>query len=159
MNKNLPTENLLQSIKQDFYELHSLQSRFHQDRRALLYAITWPAAWLDERALQMPPQRYQSLLQQRLQDIKSHGDPKRYRQYFPRYLLKSIQDWFKWHGEDLYFELKHIRNFLPQIEESLRAHTTQPPHCIVSPLARAHAVLAVHYSRKKHNDPKQMTLF
>jgi len=57
----------------------------------LLYAITWPATWLNRRGLPITPQAYENLLTQRLDDIAHHGDPKRYRAYFPRYLLKAIQ--------------------------------------------------------------------
>ena len=55
----------------------------------LLYALTWPAAWLDSRALRMHRQDYQRML---IVQITRHGDPERYRAYFPKYLLKCLQD-------------------------------------------------------------------
>ena len=157
----LPTEAILQHIKQNFYDPHSLQKRFYTDRRMLLYTITWPASWLSERGLSVTPQRYQDLLHQRLDAIAKHGNPKRYNPYFPRYLLKSIQDWFAWHGDDLYFELKHIRNSLSKIEDILQNMRTQNTEDIVTPMARAHAVLASQYQRKKlqPEPPNQLTLF
>jgi len=160
MNKELPTDALLAHIKQRFYDPHSPPKRFFQDQRMLLYAITWPAAWLDQRALRIAPKRYESLLLQRLEDIVTHGDPARYTPCFPRYLLKSLQDWFTWHGEDLYDELKHIRNALPELETLLRyTHSHQNSEDIVAPMARAHAVLNSQYRRNKQTTHKQLSIF
>lgn len=61
-NKPLPTEALLDQIKTRFYRSNALQKRFYQDRRMLLYALTWPAKWLDRRALPITSQAYQNLL-------------------------------------------------------------------------------------------------
>jgi hypothetical protein len=159
MNNTLPTHQLLAHIKQHFYPPDPTDKHFHQDQRILLYALTWPAAWLDARALRLPPQRYETLIMQRLDAIVLHGDPAHYQQYFPRYLLKTLQDWFAWHGEDLYHELKHIRNCLPDIETLLQTRPTQTTHDTVAPLARAHAVLAIQYHRKKQAQPTQLKLF
>jgi len=159
MDNTLPTERLLAHIKKRFYDPHNPPERYHQDQRMLLYAITWPASWLDERALRIAPKRYENLLLQRLDAIAKHGDPARYCPCFPRYLLKTLQDWFAWHGEDLYDELKHIRNALPDLEKLLRAPPAQSPEDIVTPMARAHAVLNSQYRRKKTTEPKQLTLF
>ena len=157
-NKPLPTEALLDQIKTRFYRSNALQKRFYQDRRMLLYALTWPAKWLDRRALPITSQAYQKLLSDRLEDIATHGDPKRYQNYFPRYLLKTIQDWFAHHGEALYEELKHVRNQLCDIEVLLRPHPNQSARDVVTPIAQAHAVLAVHNRRKKHSDLTQLKL-
>lgn len=108
--------------------LHTLRLRFyarrpadyHRDRSRLLHALTWPATWLDERGLTCSPQRYRALLDERLYAIGAHGDAVRYSAYFPSYLLKCLQDWFARHGDDLYCELKHIRNALDQLLASAR---------------------------------------
>ena len=159
MNDPLPTEPILAHIKQHFYDPHLPPQRYYQDQRMLLYAITWPACWLDQRALRIAPRRYEDLLLQRLADIATHGDPARYQPCFPRYLLKALQDWFAWHGEDLYDELKHIRNALPDLAEILRSPPNPTAQDIVTPMARAHAVLNSHYRRKNQPQPKQLTLF
>ena len=124
----------------------------------LLYTVTWPATWLDKRGLPITSQAYQKLLTQRLDDIAKHGDPKRYQTYFPRYLLKTIQDWFAHHGEELYEELKHVRNQLCDIDAILRKQPTQNAEDIVAPIAQAHAVLAVQNRRKKQPEAKQLNL-
>lgn len=159
MNKPLPTDALLESIKQRFYDGHPIQQHFHRDRRMLLHALTWPAAWLDQRALLMSHTRYESILRQRLNDIARHGDPATYQVYFPRYLLKAIQDWFAWHGEDLYNELKHIRNRLLNFDLLLLAIQTKPAPDVVTPMAQVHAILNERHCRKKRPEPKQLTLF
>jgi hypothetical protein len=79
MHKNtLPTEKILAQIKQRFYGSHSSEKRFYQDRRMLLYTVTWPATWLDRRGLPITSQAYQELLIERLGDIAKHGDPQCY---------------------------------------------------------------------------------
>jgi hypothetical protein len=103
-------ETLLATVRRRFYPNAAAARSFHRDRRTLAYALSWPAAWLDQRGLSCTQERYQNLVLERLEAIAAHGDPERYGAYFPAYLLKTIQDWFTWHGEDLYNELKHARN-------------------------------------------------
>ena len=158
MNNTLPTDRLLAQIKQRFYAPDSSNKRFHQDRRMLLYALTWPAGWMDRRGLPMSSQTYEKLLTERLDDIATHGQPERYRQYFPRYLLKCIQDWFAHHGEDLYQELKHVRNQLYGIEALMRQQPQQSADDVVTPIAAAHAVLARQNHRKKQPEARQLKL-
>ncbi|MCC5807752.1 MAG: hypothetical protein JJU00_15615 [Opitutales bacterium] len=79
----LPADALLEHIRKRFYDPHLPDKRFHRDRRMLLYALTWPASWLEERALRLSPRRYETLLRERLDAIARHGDPNRYQPYFP----------------------------------------------------------------------------
>ncbi len=81
-----------------------------------------------------------------------------HQRYFPRYLLKTLQDWFAWHGEDLYDELKHIRNQLHDIHHLLNAMHTGQAGDIVAPLAAAHAVLARRNHRKSQPAPEQLNV-
>jgi hypothetical protein len=118
-------EGLLETIRSRFYPAagpldRTALRRFHRDRRLLLYALTWPAAWLERRALTCPPGRYRRLIDERLAAIAAHGDPARYAPCFPRYLLKCLQDFFEHHGDELYEELKHIRNALDQVLANAR---------------------------------------
>ena len=112
------TEELLLAIRLRFYT-HRIAD-YHRDRQRLLYAVTWPAAWLDERGLTCAPQRYQTLIEERLQIIAAHHDCTRYDAYFSSYLLKCLQDWFDRYSEELYSELKHIRNALGRLLASAR---------------------------------------
>ena len=157
-NKPLPTQALLDQIKARFYSGSVPEQAYYQDRRMLLYALTWPASWLEQRGLPITSQAYQKLVEERLESIAKHGDPKRYQRYFPRYLLKTLQDWFAHNGEALYEELKHVRNQLHSIDRLLQTHHPNLPEDIVAPIAQAHAILAVQKQRKKHIDPQQLEL-
>lgn len=53
------------------------------DQRMLLYALTWPAHWLERRGLFCSPHRYRTLIADRLDAIRAHGDHARYSAYFP----------------------------------------------------------------------------
>jgi len=109
-------EELLCTIRLRFY-LHR-PGDYRRDRNRLLYAVTWPATWLDERGLTCAPKYYHRLIEERLQAIAAHGNPATYGAYFPAYLLKCLQDWFDRYGDELYGELKHIRNALDQLLSS-----------------------------------------
>lgn len=100
---------LLGELQRRFYAQGD-QSLFYRDRRALARALTWPALWLDRRGVYCSQDRYRALLVARLEAIQEHGDAGKYGAFFPTYLLKCLQDWFAWHGEELYLELKHARN-------------------------------------------------
>ena len=157
--KALPTEKLLAQIKQHFYICQSSEKQFYADRRILLYALTWPGKWLNQRGLQMDARQYEELLTQRLKANAQHGKPERYEHYFPAYLLKCLQDWFAHHGERLYEELKHVRNSLYRIEALLEAGTSQQSKDIVTPMAQAHAILMSQRQRKhSQEDTRQLSL-
>ena len=91
----------------------------------------------------------------KLKQIHTHGDPARYRAYFPRYLLKCLQDHCHHHHETLYKELKHASYSIEHILDSLQHN--QHEHTTV--LAQAHALLSrSHYKKDTHARAKQMTL-
>ena len=158
--KVLPTESLLAQIKQTFYTNKLSEKQFYADRRMLLYAITWPDKWLDQRGLPTTAQHYEQLLTQRLKAIAQHGKLESYQRYFPGYLLKCLQDWFAHHGDELYEELKHVRNPLHSIEALLQGCSSQQAEDIVTPMAQAHAILKSQCHRKyDKEDTRQLTLF
>jgi hypothetical protein len=154
-----PVEGLLEEVRRRFYAGQPVRD-FHRDRRMLLYALTWPAAWLEGRALTCPAARYHALLAERLVDIAVHGDPARYGAYFPAYLLKCLQDWFQHHGEGLYDELKHIRNALDQVLASARfAARVQRDAQHTEILAATHRLLQAHRAQREKPDGRQLSLF
>jgi hypothetical protein len=149
----------LDEVRLRFYAARS-EREFHRDRRMLLYALTWPGTWLERRGLTCAPARYKAIVIQRLADIAAHGDVNRYSAYFPAYLLKCIQDWFEHHGEDLYDELKHIRNALDQVLASARfAETVQHDAQHVELLATTNKLIRAKRERRPKPDRRQMTLF
>ncbi len=124
----------------------------------LLYALSWPATWLERRGLFCSSRRYRTLIVERLDAIRAHGDPQRYGDYFPRYLLKCLQDFFDRHGDELDGELKHIRNALDQVCGSLRfAEKASLQSRQIETLAAVHRLLRAQAPAT--SDPRQMGLF
>jgi hypothetical protein len=148
---------LLEVLRRRFY---ARQPPSHFHRGMLLYALTWPAGWLDSRGLTCSPARYHALIVDRLDAICSHGDPTRYGAYLPSYLLKCLQDWFQHRSDDLYAELKHIRNALDRILGSVASTSEVQLHARhIELLAATHRLL--HPQRKRPVAPNagQMSLF
>ncbi len=156
---------LLGAIRRRFYSGGSQpeQKHWHRDRQALIKALTWPAHWMNERGVSISQPRYRQLLEERLADIASYGDPKRRQAYFPAYLLKCLQDHFAHRGEDYYDELKHIRNALYGL--NIQVNIDQPARDRekeIDALARTHRLLTVKaQARRKAPKPseKQLELF
>jgi len=154
--------DLLRLVQQRFYPPtgDANPSHFFRDRRRLVYALSWPAVWLEHRGLTCSPVRYRCLVTERLDAIACHGDPRRYGAYFPTYLLKCLQDWFQHHGDELYAELKHLRNALDQIlASSALATTVRCDAQQIETLTAAHRLLRPSGSRSRRPDTHQLTLF
>jgi hypothetical protein len=150
---------LLEQVRVHFYA-GSQPARFHHDRRMLLYAVTWPAVWMERRGLFCSQRRYRTLIEERLDAIRAHGEPARYGAYFPAYLLKCLQDFFERHGDDLYIELKHIRNALESLRGSLVfAERASEQSRRIEALAAAHRILHASRHASSHPDPAQPSLF
>jgi hypothetical protein len=150
---------LLEEVRRRFYAGQPVRD-FHRDRRMLLYALTWPAVWLERRALTCSATRYHALLADRLADIAVHGDPARYGAYFPAYLLKCLQDWFQHHGDELYDELKHIRNALDQVLASTHfAAGVQRNAQHTELLAATHRLIQARRAQREKPDGRQLPLF
>ena len=130
-------------------------SDYQRDQRMLLYALTWPAAWLDSQALRINPEDYRRMLLDKLEQIHAHGNPARYKAYFPRYLLKCLQDHCHHHHETLYTKLKHASYSIEEIVKNIHAN----PDNYTTVLAQAHAIMRQSYRSKNTTAPtKQMTL-
>lgn len=153
---------LLRTIQTQFYRTRP-PADFHRDRHRLLYALTWPAVWLERRGLTCSAARYRQLLVERFDAIVTHGDPQRYGAYFPAYLLKCLQDWFQHHGDELYAELKHIRNALDLVFASVRFAASAPADTrYLEVLVHTHRLLHVKISRRSSvadEHAGQLTLF
>jgi hypothetical protein len=152
-------DELLAAIQRRFYA-HQPPANFHRDRRMLLSTLTWPAIWLERRGLTCSPQRYRSLITEQLAAITAHGDPAQYGAYFPTYLLKCLQNSFRHRGDDLYQELKHIRNALVHVLASVRfADQIQTEGRALDVLAATHRLIQHRRARHVEDDPAQLTLF
>ena len=152
-------DDLLESVRVRFYAANQ-PANFHRDRRMLLYALTWPAVWLERRGLFCSSHRYQVLITERLDAIRAHGEPARYGAYFPRYLLKCLQDFFDRHGDELYRELKHIRNAIESVCRSLSfAQQASARSRQIETLACAHRLLHAQRHARSQSATDQFDLF
>lgn len=155
-------EQILASIRRRFYQ-QDPANHWHRDQLDLIKNLTWPALWMHQRGITVSQPRYRKLLEERLDAIARHGDSKRWRKHFPTYLLKCLQDHFAHHGEELYEELKHIRNVLFGLESQLKELLpTQQQEKEIDAMARTHQLLNTRAKarRKKHpNNAEQLELF
>ena len=122
----------------------------------LLYAITWPATWLKQRNLNIKQNHYNTLIIEKINDIKQHANKQNYEHYFPRYLLKALQDHFHHNEDKLYYQLKHISYSINDIITNI---TKQKHLNTIDTIAQAHRIIKLQYQQKaKNNDPKQSIL-
>lgn len=151
---------LLDGVRHRFYATRTPRE-FYRDRRMLLYALTWPGTWFERRGLTCAAGRYKAIVTQRLAAIAVHGDPERYGAYFPTYLLKCLQDWFGHHGDELYAELKHIRNALDHVlANATLADRVRHDARHVEILAATHQLLHAQRERRPPStDARQLSLF
>jgi hypothetical protein len=142
----------LQYIQKHFYADHI--TNYQRDRRALLRALTWPAAWLDAQGLIITPKDYNQLLLRKLQQIQKHGDPTKYT-YFPKYLMKALQDHCHHHRETIYLKLRKASYAMGQIADHIQ---TTPNDNHTQTLAAAHHLLRQKQRSHKTRESDQMTL-
>ena len=149
-------QELLEQVRGDFY--HDLPPQhFFRDRRMLLYALSWPATWLQQRALTMHPPRYRKLILLCLNQIKTHADRDKLDAYFPAYLLKSLQQYLFHHGDSLYEELKHVRNALEPLMQKFPQSNPEDSTRLVSTLAHLNRLLYAHKKPRKTSSAQQLT--
>ena len=131
-----------------------------QSQRFFIRILTYPAAWLNQRGVTLPPARYKVIILSIFDEVKHHGKTGEIR-YFPGYLLKVVQEHFAHHGEEYYEEGKAIRSTAERALFSLtNLPRVQDP---VSSLAAAHAATvsalrAGRPSRSKRGAPAQALL-
>lgn len=101
-------EQLLRFIQTKFYQGNPLA--FMKDRKRLLdWVVLKFAAWLDERAVSIPPHRYLEIMRDKvLMEAVRHGAANI--KYVPAWLGKTVEEHLKHHGEEYYDEAKAIRN-------------------------------------------------
>jgi hypothetical protein len=145
-------DDLLGVIRGQFYPD---AKSFYQDRAFLQRnVVLWPAKWLDQRGVTLPPARYKEILLEVFTGIKQHGQTGAVR-YWPGYLMKCVQDHFKHHGEDYYEEGKSVRNLAERavMAAALAGKDRPVADDSVRQLAKAQALVALP---KRQPKPKQL---
>ncbi len=149
------TDDLLDIIQGTFYREVD-RTVFYRDLKGLIYAITWPAKWMKERGLRMTAKRYERFILDRIAEVKEHSDPVTRSIYFPRYLLKCLQEHLAHQGDALYDELKHARNAVDLALQHTSKIQETDTHTI-DILAHAHTLTRPRRRKAKH--PSQLSLF
>ncbi|MEM8550698.1 MAG: hypothetical protein AAGF10_07900 [Verrucomicrobiota bacterium] len=152
--------DLLGLLRRQFY-IDVDERVYFKHRQALVHAITWPAAWLGGRGLCVPADRYRDLIVDRLLEIKKHGDWDKHQKYFPRYLLKCIQEHFRHHGDALYEEFKSLSFTVDRVLGSLTPQEREEAPLVV--LAKCHEITRPQPRKRKpkpqpDSDPQQTLL-
>ena len=147
---------LLDFLQRKFYQGHPVN--FAKDRRRLLdWVVLWPAKWLNERAVTIPPDRYREIFYCVFQNALAFGNTNGIT-YLPAYLAKVIQSHFAHHEEEIYQEGKNLRTM---VEETLLATgklvAERQPDPVLD-LARAARLLAPKRHAVKAPQKAQLTL-
>lgn len=109
---------LLNFIRTHWYGGQSGPDRvqFYKDRRLLLkWVVLKFAAWLDQRGVTLPPERYREImLKNILQPALAHGQVIRIA-FVPAYLGKTVETHLAMHGDEYYDEAKSLRHRLQSV--------------------------------------------
>ena len=149
-------DTLLGQIAREYYIGHT-DSRYHAHRRGLIHAICWPAIWFQERSIHLSDARYKSIIQQRLCDIRDHGNPSQTQAYFPKYLLTCLQNHFLHRGDGIYEHYRHVRYSIEIILQKL-PHLQQSKNNeeMIDVLSQAHWLTRPTRKKKLSNDGAQL---
>lgn len=121
------------------------QKRWFQEQHLIKsWVILWPASWLDERGVWLPPERYKDALLGIFNEVKQHGDTGAVKNW-PRYLSMCVQSRFKIRAEEFLEEGKAARAIVERVALGLtkpeKAAEARRGADVVRALAEASAVL------------------
>jgi hypothetical protein len=101
---------LCRFCQQKFYAEDAIS--FAKDRpRLLKWVLLYPAAWLNQRGVTLPPARYRIILESILMDAVRFGNTSKVT-YRPAWLRMVVQSHFRHHGDEYYAEGKNMRNLV-----------------------------------------------
>ena len=102
------TDDLLEFVRRKFYVGNAVA--FNKDKRRLLeWVVLWPATYLDERGVTLPPDRYKELFMGIMMLALQQGNTGNII-YRPAWLGKCVQSHFKIHWDEIYQEAKSARS-------------------------------------------------
>jgi hypothetical protein len=161
----LPEEivaRFLRSLRNQFFK--GRDKFFHQEKGLLMQAITYPARWLDDRAVGLSEARYTAIVTEIIRTVNAHGNLSQIRSP-GRYLLHAVQEHMRHHGEDYYETAKATRNAIEDALAGIKQRgvrrADKSVDSTVPVLAETHRVLsAAKGGRKKaQKAPDQGSLF
>ena len=148
---------LLKEIKKRFYGKFP-EPLYYRDQQQLIHAITWPCTWLKRRGLEITPAKYRQIISTVLANVDQHADRKKLDIFIPRYLLKSIQDYFRHNEETIYTELKSFRNILERLalDPGRNAQKSPPQTVEVDEISRLNELFKKGRKPKKPASKRKM---
>lgn len=149
-------DTLLEQIAREHYEGPN-DRNYHAHRRGLIHAICWPANWFQQRAIHLSDARYKSIIEQRLREIREHGNSSKVQAYFPKYLLSCLQNHFLHQGDSIYEQYKHVRYsieiLLQKLPDLQQSKTNEE---MIDVLSQAHRLTRPVRKKKPSKDCAQL---
>lgn len=101
-------DELLSFLARKFYE--GDPGNYAKDRpRLLKWVILWPATWLNERGITLPPAQYKAKFMEIMMLALQMGNTGKIK-YRPGWLMAVIQNHFDHHGDEIYAAAKSARS-------------------------------------------------
>lgn len=152
--QSVPSEiktDLLNAIRNSFYG-DLPDKRWHSDKQFILVnVVLWPASYLNDKGVTLPPARYKAIVLDVLMGIKRHGQTESVK-YWPGYLKHCLQTHFRIHGEEYYEEGKALRGRLDSVLKTMGQTPTADP---IRVMAEARRDLIQEKRRKTQKGPKE----
>lgn len=149
-------DSLLGQIAREHYSGHT-DRRYHAHRRQLIHAICWPATWFKQRAIHLSDARYKSIIKARLSEIRRHGCANKTQAYFPKYLLKCLQNHFLHRGDTIYEQYKHVRYSIELLMQKLpQLQQSKTEEEMIDVLSQAHFITKPVRKTMQTKDPDQL---
>lgn len=102
------TDDLLGFIRRKFYEADAVG--FNKDKRRLLeWVVLWPATYIQDRGVTLPPERYKQIFMAVMLLALQQGNTGHII-YRPAWLGKCVQSHFRIHWDEIYQEAKSARS-------------------------------------------------
>jgi hypothetical protein len=140
---------LMQRVRLDLYRGRP-DKQWYQQQDTVKKALTWPAAWLEQRKVPMSPERYRAILGGILDTMGANGKLTAVT-YPGAYLLHVVQQHMEHHGDTYYQECKGARNRvtleMAAVEKAVADRRSSPAADIIAPFAQVHAALAIGKSK------------
>ena len=163
------TRDLLTAVRGQFYSNLPEKRWFQEYNLILSNVVLWPAKWLDDRGVSLPPHRYKEAFLGVLDTVKRNGDTANIKTP-ARYLAMCVQSHFKVNGDRYYEEAKATRSVAGDIVDVLRKsikHDRDPVAEMAVAGRKLEADLRVKGGRKKAvmppskplDDSSQLALF
>jgi len=147
--------SLMGAVRSNFYG--EIPEKWFADQHFIKRnVVLWPANWLNEKGVTLPPERYKAIMLALFVEIKVNATGPL--KYPPGFLMKCVQDHFRIQGEKYYDEGKTIRSKADlALLSAINAPRAADP---VAALADAHRILTGHKRLKKRDIParSQMSL-